>query len=200
AGLFVIATALFDANFFRRRDLHAIDVTAVPDRLENRIAKTENQNVLHRLFPEIMIDAIDLILFKNLLNLPVQVLCRFQIAAERFLDHDASPVRFVLLRQADFAESLDNRRKVLRRGGEIKEVIPISLSFIVDLLDRFLNSRESLIVVEITGEVKETLLQPIPGSLFDLFRGEFIHVVAQPATKFSIVHLGAGYANHREVV
>ena len=58
--LVIIAAAGFDADGFRRRDLHVVDIAAVPDGLEYRVGKTQHHDVLHGLFAEIMIDAIDL--------------------------------------------------------------------------------------------------------------------------------------------
>ena len=63
-GRIVIAAALFNAEIFRDSDLHMVDEIAVPDRLENAVAETKDQNVLHRFFAEIMVDAIDLVFRK----------------------------------------------------------------------------------------------------------------------------------------
>jgi hypothetical protein len=63
--LFVIAAALLDADLFRGRDLHTIDVAAVPNRLEDTVAETKHHDVLHGLFTEIMIDPINLLLAQH---------------------------------------------------------------------------------------------------------------------------------------
>ena len=60
AGVLVVAAAPLDAEGLRHRDLHVIDVAAVPDRLENAVGEAENQNVLDGLFAEVMVDAVDL--------------------------------------------------------------------------------------------------------------------------------------------
>ena len=46
-------------------DLNVIDVLPVPQRLEDAVGKTKDQQVLHRLFAEIMIDAINLLSSKT---------------------------------------------------------------------------------------------------------------------------------------
>ncbi len=62
AGAFVIAGAAFHAERFRGRDLDMIDVTRVPERLEDRVGKSEDENVLRGFLAEEMIDPIGLIL------------------------------------------------------------------------------------------------------------------------------------------
>jgi hypothetical protein len=49
ACLLVEAAAPLDAEALRHRDLHALDVVAVPDRLDERVREAEEEEVLHRL-------------------------------------------------------------------------------------------------------------------------------------------------------
>jgi hypothetical protein len=64
---------LFDADFLSRSDLHAVDVLAIPDRFEQPVAKAEHHYVLNGFFPEVVIDAINLIFVQNLLDFLVQL-------------------------------------------------------------------------------------------------------------------------------
>ena len=89
AGSFVIAAAIFHADGFRRGDLHVVDVVPVPDRLEHRVGETEHQDVLHRFFAEVMIDAVDLLLVEDLVNAVIELARGLQIGAERFFDDHA---------------------------------------------------------------------------------------------------------------
>ena len=91
-GCVVIAAAMFDADGFRHRDLHVIDVAAIPDGLENAVGEAESQNVLDGLFAQVMIDAINLVFVRNLQQLLVQRLGGFEIVAERLFDDDATPM------------------------------------------------------------------------------------------------------------
>ena len=59
AGLFVEGPAALDAELLRHRDLHALDVLAVPDRLQERVGEAEVEQVLDRLLAEVMVDAED---------------------------------------------------------------------------------------------------------------------------------------------
>ena len=62
----VVAASLFDAHSFRDRNLDVVDVTPVPDGLEDPIGETERQDVLDSLFAQIMIDAINLLFVERL--------------------------------------------------------------------------------------------------------------------------------------
>ena len=73
AGAFVISAALFDANFLRRGDLHAVDVAAIPQGLKDAVAEAKDHDVLHRLFAEVVIDAVNLVFVQDLLDLSVEL-------------------------------------------------------------------------------------------------------------------------------
>ena len=45
--------------------MHVIDVIAVPKRLENAVAKAQDEKVLHGVLAEVMIDAVDLLFVEN---------------------------------------------------------------------------------------------------------------------------------------
>ncbi len=45
-------------------DLDVIDIVAVPQRLENRVGKTEDEDILDGLFAQVVVDAVDLILIE----------------------------------------------------------------------------------------------------------------------------------------
>ena len=72
AGLVVELAAALDADRLGHRDLHAVDVAAVPDRLEQAVAEAEDGEVLDRLLAEVMVDPIDLVLVEDLGDLAVQ--------------------------------------------------------------------------------------------------------------------------------
>ena len=64
-AVIVIAAAQLDAEFLGHRDLHMIDVAAIPHRLENSVRKAKRQNVLNGFFSEIMVDAEDLLFLEH---------------------------------------------------------------------------------------------------------------------------------------
>ena len=61
AGGVIVAATSFNADGLSHRDLNVIDMIAIPDWLKETIAKAEYQNVLHSLFAEIVVDAVDLL-------------------------------------------------------------------------------------------------------------------------------------------
>ena len=59
ADFLVEFAAAADTEGLGHRHLHVVHVVAVPDRLEERVREAEEQQVLHRLLAEVVIDAID---------------------------------------------------------------------------------------------------------------------------------------------
>src|SRR5437870_6810224 len=66
-----VSTALLYPPCLRIRDLYMIDVTPVPDRLENGVVKPENHDVLYGLLTQVVINAVDLVFAQHTSNLPV---------------------------------------------------------------------------------------------------------------------------------
>ena len=91
AGVFVVASAAFDADAFGDRNLHVIDVAPVPDGFEDAVGEAEDQDVLDGFLAEVVIDAVGLRFLDYGGDLAIQGLCRFQIAAKWLLNNDASP-------------------------------------------------------------------------------------------------------------
>src|SRR4029077_17609525 len=106
------ATSL-DADRFRVRDLHMVDVAIVPEGLEDTVAETEHQQVLHRLLAAVVIDAVDLPFGENALNLRIHGLRRFEIMSKRLFNDDAAPTPIRFLCQVVTAELLDDVCKKL---------------------------------------------------------------------------------------
>src|SRR6202042_2998895 len=111
----VVETApSLDAEVLGHRDLHAFHVGSIPDRLEQRVGETKEQHVVDRPLAEIVIDAEDGRLVERAHESSVELLCRPQIAAERFLD-DHSPAG----RTTGPRELIDYRSKQYRWNREV---------------------------------------------------------------------------------
>ena len=104
----VVAGAAADIDLFGHGDLHVVDVAAVPERLEDRVGEPQHQHVLHGLFAEVVVDAIDLLFGKDLMRGLVQLLGRLQVGAKRLFDHDP-PHAARFIGQAGRAEIGDGR-------------------------------------------------------------------------------------------
>ncbi len=76
ADLLVKSAASFEADRLGDGDLHMFDRLAVPHPLEDRVAEAEHQDVLHGLFAEVVIDAVDLLLVEVAVELRVQLVRR----------------------------------------------------------------------------------------------------------------------------
>jgi len=91
AGMLVIISPHFHAEFLRHCHLHVIHVAAIPNRLENAVRETERQNILNCFFSKIMIDSINLVFAQHQAYFVVQCDRRIKIVPKRFFDHHAFP-------------------------------------------------------------------------------------------------------------
>jgi hypothetical protein len=89
-------------------------MVAVPDRLEDRVAEAKVEQVLYRLFAEVVVDAEDRRLGEHGQERAIERLRRREIVAERPLRHDATASR-----AAGAAEPGHHRREQARRNGEV---------------------------------------------------------------------------------
>ena len=125
AGRIVIVPRRLDTQRLGDRDLHVIDMVAVPDRLEQAVGEAQHQDVLHRLLAQIVVDAENLILAENAEQLSIELPRRGEVGAERLLDDDAPPGAVGLARQPQLAEMAADRRKTGRRRCQIERRLPL---------------------------------------------------------------------------
>ena len=118
AGLLVETDPIADIEGLRHVDLHMIDEIAVPDRLEQAVAKPKGEDVLRRLLAEEVVDAEDLLLGEHLVQRVVERDRAFEIGAERLFHNDArSPGELSL------AQHLDRRQRGIRRHAHIVDAL-----------------------------------------------------------------------------
>jgi hypothetical protein len=148
AGCVVEAPAVFNAKGFRHRDLDAVDILAVPQRLDRRICEPRVEDVLNRLLAQIVVDAEDRLLGKMLEQRPVERLRRLAIMAER-LFHDEAGVHVetaLSQRGANHAEQAGRNREIMHR--------PLRGS------ERLLERRESLGIVVVAIDIPHERREP----------------------------------------
>ena len=95
--LFVECATPLNADRLSHSDLDVVNVSAVPDWLKDQVAEAEDQDVANGLFPEIVVDAVDLTFAEDFANLSVELHCGIKVATEGLLDDDASPATLTRL-------------------------------------------------------------------------------------------------------
>jgi hypothetical protein len=116
AGLVVVVAARAHAQALGERDLDVGDALAPPQRLEQGIAETQRQQVLHRRLAQVVVDAQRLRLGEHRAHDAVDLERARQVVAERLLEHHAH-LRAV---QADGAELLADDREQIGAGGQVE--------------------------------------------------------------------------------
>src|SRR5579862_5454728 len=99
-----------------------VDIAAVPHRFENAVREPKNEDILDRLLAQIMVDAIDLVLRQDLLDLAVERSRGIEIVSERFLENDAPPLAAGLVGQSRGAQLPHHLAKKVGRGREVVKV------------------------------------------------------------------------------
>ena len=86
----VEVAAVLDPEALGHRDLDAVEVVPVPDRLEHRVGEPEVEELLEAHLPEEVVDPVDLRLVEVLVELGGERAGRGLVVAERLLDDDPS--------------------------------------------------------------------------------------------------------------
>src|SRR5262245_11494757 len=185
AGLVVELAAALDAEALRHRDLHALDVLPIPQGLEKRVGEAEEQQVLHGVLAQIVIDAEHAGFVEAAMHGRVQPLRRGQVLTERLLDHDAAagraPRRAELI--ADGLEGAGRDGQVVRRVTRIPQLLSQALE----------GPRIAVIAVDVAQRADHAgerigIEAAVP---LDAVAGTRLQLVARPA--------GLGDADHRDV-
>ena len=89
----VEVAAVGDTEVLGHRDLHRLDVVAVPDRFEHRVGEAQVQDLLEAHLAEVVVDAEQLRLVDVLVELRGERPRRFEVVTERLLDDDSGVAR-----------------------------------------------------------------------------------------------------------
>ena len=167
--------ATINAECLGHRDLDIADVVAVPDRLEECIGETGVEDVLRCLFAQIMIDAEDLTLLKDIMKCPVEGFGRCLVMTKRFLHHDAGGIVDASRR----FQPLGDRSEKNRRD---RQIVNRTLGSAQSLFKGLKGRRIAVVPVDILkliGELLEVHLihttpvggDSLPGAVNDLLSG-----------------------------
>ena len=112
----VVAGPPTEADILGHGDLHAVDVVAVPNRLVERVGEAQGQNVLHRLFAQVVVDAEHRLLGEDAVDDLIEFDGAFQVVAEGLLDHHPAPLMLFRGGQTGLLKLLAHDRERLRRN------------------------------------------------------------------------------------
>ena len=123
-GLVVIAGTLLQPHRLGDGDLDMVDVAARPGALEQRVGEPQDEQVLHRLLAEIMVDPVGSAFRQDARDGIVDRPRRGKVAAERLLQDDARCRR----QDIGLGEVLADRDEQVGRGREIEGVDTLALA------------------------------------------------------------------------
>src|SRR5205807_1569583 len=126
---------------FRHRDLHALDVMAVPHRLQEGVRETEEQEILHRLLAEIVVDAEDALLIEYLMQRRVERPRTREVASEWLFHHDA--------RGACAPRGAEPLSDGLKHGGRNGEVMQGALRITQRGSERDIGVRDVVVALDV---------------------------------------------------
>ena len=191
-GLFVVGAARLHADGLGHRDLHVGYVIAVPERLVDLVGEAQDEEVLDRFLPEIVVDAVDLLLAEVPSQLPVEGAGAVDVVAERLLHDDARPA-VAVLGEAGVAQVLDDVVVEAGRRGAVEEPVGGSAATVLDVGQRRLQPRVEREVLGITGRVVERPGKALPHVLGRRLDASVIaDGLAHPSPEFVVAHLRAG--------
>ncbi|MNM64579.1 hypothetical protein D3C81_759840 [compost metagenome] len=156
AGAVIEGATAFHADGLGCGDLYVIDVMIVPERFEDTVGEAADEDVLHRLLAQVVIDTVDLLFAHDLEQAGVERLGAGQVRAEGFFHHHPAKA-CAFIEQPGCAQALDDLAEKAWRGSQIKHRIGAGV-----LLDAPGNGLIGGVVEEVTGLVTDALGQPAP--------------------------------------
>jgi hypothetical protein len=115
AGVVVVVAAAFEPDGFGHRDLHLLDVPRIPQGLEQGIAETQRQQVLHAFLAEVVVDPEHAVLVEYRGHAVVDRDRGGEIVADRLLQQYPGAG----IGQAGLAQRAAQRCVVARRSAEV---------------------------------------------------------------------------------
>ena len=150
--LIEVTTPTLRSERFLERDLDVTDVVLIPSRTHRDVGETQDEQILHHLFPEVMINPEGFILSPVLLDSPNELPARRGIFTERLLDD--YPVNTPFEDITVLFELFGDRDEHGWREGEIKETVPLlGLIFGFDRVQVGVKHLERLILIVSSRDV-----------------------------------------------
>ena len=161
-GFLVVGRSPLQPDGLGHGDLHVLDGVAVPHPLEQGVGEAQDQEVLHRLLSQVVVDPEDPLLVEDLVHHPVQLAGAGQVAPERLLDHHPGPVS-----GSHLSEPPDDGGEPGGRSGQVVE--PASLRARLGVHPGEVPTKwlEAGGVVERAGQVGQRVGERLPDLLVD---------------------------------
>src|SRR5262249_24437588 len=121
AGLLIIGAAVFNAEIFRDCNLDALHRIPIPQGFEYWIGKTKRQQILYRLFAQVMIDAIDLGFIEVTVQERIQCASGPEVMPEWLFKDDTHPA--MTLEESGPIEVFNRCRHCCGREREIEHTV-----------------------------------------------------------------------------
>ena len=155
---FIKRRPLLHAEALRGGDLNVIDVVAIPKRLEDAVPESQHQKILNRVFPQKMIDAIDLRLVESFENVRLSSLAEARSRPKGFSMTMRDP-GFILrrLRQASLLDLGDHLGINGRRRSKVVQAIAFQMALAVEFFQAVRKFLKRVGLVVISGDVGEGL-------------------------------------------
>lgn len=196
AGFLVVAAAAFDADRLGGGDLDVVDVLAVPERLEERIAEAEGENVLDGFLAEVVIDAVELVFGEVLVELIFEFAGAGLVVAEGLFDDEAAPGAVGGFGETGAPEPSGGGAVVAGLRREIEQDVAGGLARLGDLVEADGEAFVGVVVTDIAGEVEEPPGEVVPerlieGAVLEELLDRGFHLLAEVV----IGHRGTRYAD-----
>ncbi len=161
-GRLVVRAALLDPQALGGGDLDVVDVLAVPEWLEDPVGEAEDQQVLHGLFAQVVVDPVDLRLGEDCRDRLVERAGARQVAPERLFDHDPAPAVARLARHAGCVEAAHDSAEEARWGRQVIQPIAAGAALGIDVVEPLAQPRVASRVAEVAGEIEQVLCEVAP--------------------------------------
>src|SRR5262249_48369501 len=152
-----------------------------------------------RFLPEVVIDAIDLILLENLKQLPIKCPRGCQIGPERLFDDDPTPDTILLAGETRTAKVTANRRERRWRRREIEQTISLRRPRPFNALEFPLQGLVGLRIVGVAVHMGHAFQQAIGNRVVERTRRELTQGFYQTAAQCVARQLRAADTNDAKV-